>query len=143
MFKLSIFTFNLIELLVLGWTYYNSKSSKSNRWNSRFRSKNSSIFCSLTFHILFQNLLFYSKDEIAKTNGRNNYTTFSLVLSQVPIAALVNTTIIKYFKNNIQRIIRLFWRSDSFYLLLSPLQRLFKINYYKLKPSTYTGIRIT
>lgn len=105
LFMLSIFTFNLRELLILGWAYYNFQSSKPNELSSLFKSKNFNLIWSTFHYILLHNSPFSRKSELAGINSKNICFTSSFVNSQALIVTLVNSTLVIYFKDNFQRII--------------------------------------
>lgn len=70
------------------------------------------------YYTLLLNSLLGKQDEIAGTNNKRN--NFSLDFAKIcgPIVIFVNTTLIKYFKNKLERIIKIILKIIS---LLAPI----------------------
>ena len=121
---------NLVELLVLGWPFYNSKSSKPNRSASPFRRRLNYVQELSTSQLnglilrLSQSLpksLFDSRDELASgtsIEGSNRHTPAPIAIRALtpaiaPVVAPLavsgsadSSSLVRYLEDNLQRILR-------------------------------------
>lgn len=83
---LSIFVFNLVEILVIDCLYYNYKSFKLNKLANLFRIKKSSITCSTTYCTLSRKSLLIVKISLQKPT--TELTALQLILLKAMLLLL-------------------------------------------------------